>query len=128
MRVPVPSVLLPLPLFLSLLLLSPASAVDCDCYETSTHQYFTDHLFHDFRSLPGVPASATPPLPSGLPSTLNPAQADYASQPDIGVQQTGWIQSNAWTDFWGTMDWGKVATSDFPVRMQNSVANAYLGE
>lgn len=110
-------------------LLRPVTADDaatsCDCFETSTHDYFTEHIFHDFRALPS--ASAAPPLPSGLPPTLMPTQANYISQPDIGLQQAGWIQSSAWTNFWGTMSWGKVSTSDFPIRMQNSLANVYVG-
>lgn len=117
-----------LPLFgtlASLLLRLAAADASCDCYETSTHEYFTEHLFHDFRTLP--PASPVPALPSGLPPTLTPTPANYNSQPDIGVQQAGWIQSDAWSDFWGTMNWGKVSTSDFPVRMQNSFANVYVG-
>lgn len=56
-----------------------------------------------------------------------PTQANYISQPDIGLQQAGWIQTSAWTNFWGTMSWGKVSTSDFPIRMQNSLANVYIG-
>lgn len=109
----------------SLLLWLAAADASCDCYETSTHEYFTEHLFHDFRTLP--PASPVPALPSGLPPTLTPTPANYNSQPDIGVQQAGWIQSDAWSNFWGTMNWGKVSTSDFPVRMQNSFANVYVG-
>lgn len=105
--------------------LRPAAAASCDCYETSAHDFFISHIFHDFRALPSP--SATPALPSGLPPVLYPTQTDYISQPDIGLPQAGWIQSAAWTNFWGTMSWGKQPTSDFPVRMQNSLANVYVG-
>lgn len=101
------------------------AGLSCDCFETSTHEYFTEHIFHDFRTLPSV--AATPALPSGLPSTLNPTQNDFDRQPSIGLQQAGWIQTSAWTSFWGTMSWGKVSSSDFPIRMQNSFANVYVG-
>lgn len=107
---------------------SATAAPSCDCYETSTNEYFINHQFHDFRSISNV--AATPPLPSGLPASNNliPAQSDYVNNSDFGLQQNGWIQTDAWNDDWATMNWGTLPSSDFPIRMQNSLANVYVCE
>src|SRR5205807_6023923 len=47
--------------FILPLLLPSTSATDCECYRTSTGQYFTDYEFHDFRKLSG-PLSPIPEL------------------------------------------------------------------
>ena len=38
------------------------------------------------------------------------------------------FDSDAWNYDWGIQNWSKPATDDFPVPMNNSVANIYLGE
>ncbi|RPA91790.1 hypothetical protein L873DRAFT_268725 [Choiromyces venosus 120613-1] len=108
------------------LLLSSTSATDCECYRTSTGNYFTNYEFHDFRqqsgSLPPVPD-----LPDSLPrSGVNPNASDYSSDPKIGAFQDGFIKSDQFTNHWSIEDWGKDPTSDFPIRMQNSRSNVYL--
>lgn len=97
---------------------------NCDCYETDAESVFTQHEFHDFRTI--TPIASTPPLPSALPQELDPTPENYTTELGIGSAQAGWLQSNDWTDYWATMDWGKTPTSDFPVRMQNSLANVYI--
>ncbi|KAA8624440.1 glycoside hydrolase family 16 protein [Pyrenophora tritici-repentis] len=95
---------------------------DCDCYvvlsgkDTKTPEYFQYYRFYDFRNLPGA-LSEPPPL-------LNDTQiAGLAPtwQPDL-------FSSDAWTRDWGIQNWTKPSTSDFPIPMNNSVANVYLGE
>lgn len=113
--------LLPLALLLPL-----AIADDCDCYRTSTSQKFTDYSFHDFRNQTGVLAPP-PPLPSDLPAGLVPTTADYERSPDIGITQDGLLKSDEWEDSWSVQAWGKNASANFPVRMQNSLSNVYVG-
>ncbi|KAH0602377.1 uncharacterized protein H6S33_008716 [Morchella sextelata] len=124
-------VLLELPLLVLFSALIPAVVVtaadstpSCDCYETDADSVFTQHEFHDFRTI--TPVASAPPLPSVLPQELDPTPDNYTTEPGIGNAQAGWIQSNDWTDYWATMDWGKLPTGDFPIRMQNSLANVYI--
>jgi len=111
--------------FILPLLLSSASAADCDCYRTSTGNYFTDYEFQDFRKHSGP--LIVPELPDALPRNITPTTDDYSSNPKIGVFQDGYIRSDEFTSHWSIQDWGKEPTSDFPIRMQNSRSNVYLG-
>ncbi|KAL7268913.1 hypothetical protein RUND412_008442 [Rhizina undulata] len=98
----------------------------CTCYRTSTFDYFTNHAFYDFRNI-GDFSSETPALPSVLPQSINPS--DYSDEPDgIGITQAGFLNSTDWTDHWNPQDWGKLPTSDAPVRMQNSLGNVYVAD
>lgn len=107
------------------LLLHSASAADCECYRTSTGNYFTDYEFQDFRKHSGP--LIIPELPDALPRNITPNAEDYSSNPKIGAFQDGYIMSDEFTSYWSIQDWGKEPTSEFPIRMQNSRSNIYLG-
>ena len=109
-----------------LLSLAVSAREERACYKTSTGTFFTNHEFHDFRNYSDG-LGPIPSLPDGLPKDLLPQQSDYAANPNIGQLQDGWLKSDNWTTEWNIQEWGKLATSDFPVRMQNSLSNVYLG-
>ena len=93
---------------------------DCNCYVVSsgtnsdTPEYFQYYRFYDFRNLPG--GFSQPPGQVNDSKGLEPTW-----QPDL-------FNSEDWQYDWGTQNWSKPATEDFPVPMSNSYANIYLAE
>ncbi|KAL6155918.1 hypothetical protein ACJQWK_05142 [Exserohilum turcicum] len=94
---------------------------DCDCYvvesgaNSQTPEYFQYYRFYDFRGLPGALDASPPPI-----NTSDAAGMLSTWQPDL-------FNSDAWNFDWGIQNWSKPATADFPVPMNNSPANVYLG-
>lgn len=93
---------------------------DCNCFLTngSTPEYYTSHLFFDFRSL-----------------------ADDASVPDVitSYSESGtasatskYFKSDEWNDVWSLQGWnnskedGKGLSGDATVKMVNSPNNVYI--
>jgi hypothetical protein len=93
---------------------------DCNCYvvqsgaDAATPEYFQYYRFYDFRNLPG--GFSSPPGQVNSSDGLEPTW-----QPDL-------FNSDDWQYDWGTQNWSKPATDDFPVPMSNSYANIYLGQ
>jgi hypothetical protein len=95
---------------------------DCDCYvvqsgsDAQTPQYFQYYRFYDFRNLPGALDEAPPVLNESQIAGLEPTW-----QPSL-------FDSESWNYDWGIQNWSKPATDDFPVPMNNSFSNVYLGK
>jgi hypothetical protein len=91
----------------------------CTCYAVtpnSSPTYFLYHRFYDFRYL-GDSIGHT-----GAPPTvmLNTGQ-------ELTPDQNA-LNNTAFSSDWGIQNWGKKATAEAPVQMQNSGANVYLSE
>jgi hypothetical protein len=90
---------------------------DCTCYfaiSDTGPQYFLYHRFYDFRYLPGGFANDSAPdivsRTGGYEVTTNQAVHNRTT----------------FTNDWGMMSWGTLATSDSPVEMWNSPQNIFL--
>lgn len=93
----------------------------CTCYSLDSEadtSYFLNHRFYDFRNYAKKPEQyvKTPPLVEanqryGL---------EQISDPDI-------LNSSKWNSDWGVQNWGKKASAEAPVAMQNSPQNVYIG-
>ncbi|KAL6704794.1 hypothetical protein ACN47E_007598 [Coniothyrium glycines] len=96
------------------------NSANCSCYvvqtgaNSQTPEYFQYYRFYDFRNLPGAFDEAPPEVNSSV----------IAGQQPVWQQQT--LNSDAWNFDWGIQNWSKPATDDFPVPMNNSMANVYL--
>ncbi|KAF2131493.1 glycoside hydrolase family 16 protein [Dothidotthia symphoricarpi CBS 119687] len=95
---------------------------DCNCYvvqsgaESTTPSYFQYYRFYDFRNLDSA-MNESPPL---INDTQTAGTLD-TWQPEI-------FNSDAWNTDWSIQNWSKPATDDFPVKMDNSLANVYIGQ
>ncbi|KAH7385796.1 concanavalin A-like lectin/glucanase domain-containing protein [Pyrenochaeta sp. MPI-SDFR-AT-0127] len=95
---------------------------DCNCYvvqsgqNSQTPEYFQYYRFFDFRNIQGAMTEAPP--------VLNDTQI-AGSEP---TWQPSLFSSNAWNTDWNIQNWSKPATADFPVPMNNSLANVYLAQ
>lgn len=95
---------------------------DCNCYvvqsgtNSDTPTYFQYYRFYDFRNLDGALTSSPPLLTNDQTAGLQPSW-----QPNI-------FNSDAWNTDWSIQNWSKPATEDFPVKMDNSRANVYIGQ
>lgn len=95
---------------------------DCDCYvvqsgdNSQTPMYFQYYRFYDFRNLPDAMKEAPPLVNESVVAGQQP------------VWQPSLFNSDAWNFDWGIQNWSKPATEDFPVPMNNSMANIYLLE
>ncbi|GME23018.1 Concanavalin A-like lectin/glucanase [Neofusicoccum parvum] len=104
---------------------------NCTCYalESGTSDdmtdsqpyYFAYHRFWDFRALATqagqyseVPDPVTDDEDQGF-ETVSSVDASY-------------LNGTTWNKDWGIQNWGKEATDDFPVRMQNSPSNVYISQ
>lgn len=93
---------------------------DCNCYvvssgvDSATPEYFQYYRFYDFRNLAG--GLTTPPVQVNNSDGLEPSW-----QPAV-------FDSDDWKYDWGTQNWSKPATDDFPIPMTNSYANIYVAE
>ena len=93
---------------------------NCSCYavptgkDSKTPSYFQFYRFYDFRNLDGL--DTAPPLCNS--STTVNHQPSW--QPNL-------FESDAWTSDWGIQNWTKAASNDFPVPMNHSKANVYIG-
>ncbi|OAL50838.1 concanavalin A-like lectin/glucanase [Pyrenochaeta sp. DS3sAY3a] len=95
---------------------------DCSCYVVKTGQnseaseYFQYYRFYDFRNLPDAMSSAP----------------DLVDETQIAGLEPTWqpstFNSDAWNTDWTIQNWSKKATDDFPVPMNNSLANIYIQE
>jgi len=96
---------------------------DCTCYQTSTDDFFTSYIFHEFRNIP-VPACGVPPYVTQLPESADDKTGE--SDPPIGVLQDGLISSRQWAKDWEIQSWGKGKSSDTKYRMWNSLSNVFI--
>ncbi|KAF1834233.1 concanavalin A-like lectin/glucanase [Decorospora gaudefroyi] len=94
---------------------------DCSCYvvesgdSAQSPQYFQYYRFYDFRGLDGALDTAPPLL-----NDTQTASEEPTWQPKL-------FNSEAWNHDWNIQNWGKPSTDEFPVPMNNSLANIYLG-
>jgi len=94
---------------------------NCSCYvvqtgkNSQTPEYFQYYRFFDFRNLPDAMNRAPPQINDTQIAGLEPTW-----QPHL-------FSSDAWNTDWAIQNWSKPATEDFPVPMNNSLANVYLG-
>jgi hypothetical protein len=96
---------------------------DCTCYHTSTDDFFTSYIFHEFRNIP-VPACGVPPYVTQLPGSADDKTGE--SDPPIGALQDGPISSRQWAKVWQIQSWGKGKNSDTKYRMWNSLSNVFI--
>ncbi|KAF1840677.1 glycoside hydrolase family 16 protein, partial [Cucurbitaria berberidis CBS 394.84] len=95
---------------------------NCSCYvvqsgaNSQTPEYFQYYRFYDFRNIQGAMTEAPPLINSTQVAGMEPTW-----QPNV-------FNSDAWNTDWGIQNWSKKATDDFPVPMNNSLANVYLGQ
>lgn len=102
---------------------------NCTCYalesgtggDNSQPYYFTYHRFWDFRALATQADQYT--------ETPDPVTDDEDQGYEmVSSQDAGYLNGSVWNKDWGIQNWGKEATEDFPVRMQNSPRNVYICE
>lgn len=95
--------------------------------ESEPH-YFTYHRFWDFRAL-----ATSAGQYSGKGSDGGDAPDPVTDDEDEGLEtvaddDASYLNGSAWNQDWGIQNWGKAATEEFPVRMQNSARNVYICE
>lgn len=94
---------------------------NCSCYvvksgkDSASPQYFQYYRFFDFRNLNGALTKTPPQLNDSVV-----AATATTWQPHI-------FDSDDWNADWNIQNWTKPATTDFPVPMNNSLANVYIG-
>lgn len=102
---------------------------NCTCYalesgtggDNSQPYYFTYHRFWDFRALATQADQYT--------ETPDPVTDDEDQGYEmVSSQDAGYLNGSVWNKDWGIQNWGKEATEDFPVRMQNSPRNVYISQ
>lgn len=104
---------------------------NCTCYalESGTSDdmtdsqpyYFAYHRFWDFRAL-ATQAGQYSEIPD--PVTDDEDQGFET----VSSVDAGYLNGTTWNKDWGIQNWGKEATDDFPVRMQNSPSNVYISQ
>lgn len=102
---------------------SKDNSPDCTCYEISSDSspaYFTYHRFYDWRNL-----ASSPDQFASIPPRLEEDE-DQGSEELAEIYQDV-LNGTEWNQDWGIMSWGKEATAEAPVRVQNSAANVYIG-
>ncbi|KAJ9648016.1 hypothetical protein H2199_001793 [Coniosporium tulheliwenetii] len=103
---------------------SKDNSPDCGCYEVSSESspaYFTYHRFYDWRNLASSPDQFT-----SIPPRLEEDE-DQGAEELADVYQDV-LNGTEWNQDWGIMNWGKEATAEAPVRMQNSAANVFIAQ
>lgn len=97
----------------------------CNCYvvdsgeNSKTPEYFQYYRFFDFRNLADGPDQYV---------NAPPLLKDNQDEGDEDVTTHDVFASDAWTTDWGIQNWGKEASEDFPIRMQNSPGNVYISQ
>jgi hypothetical protein len=89
----------------------------CTCYAVISDDsptYFLYHRFYDFRYFGNSTTILSAP----------PTVTRWGGQ-ELTPDQDA-LNSTAFTDDWGIMNWSKKAASDAPVKMQNTPQNVYL--
>lgn len=108
------------------------NSANCTCYtldsntesdmSDSAPYYFTYHRFWDFRAL----ATSADQYAGGAPDPVTDDEDE--GMETVTDADAAYLNGSAWNRDWGIQNWGKEATDDFPVRMQNSPRNVYICE
>ncbi len=92
------------------------SSALCDCYVTSSSDYFQYHRFYLFQSL-----NDTNGLYNAEPANISRFQSDGEE-----AGQQGYLNTSAFANAWKINNWGHNAGSLQPVKLQNSKQNVYI--
>ncbi|KAK0618771.1 hypothetical protein DIS24_g11548, partial [Lasiodiplodia hormozganensis] len=108
------------------------NSANCTCYtldsntesdmSDSAPYYFTYHRFWDFRAL----ATSADQYAGGAPDPVTDDEDE--GMETVTDADAAYLNGSAWNRDWGIQNWGKEATDDFPVRMQNSPRNVYISQ
>lgn len=106
------------------------NSANCTCYtldsntesdmSDSAPYYFSYHRFWDFRAL----ATSADQYAGGAPDPVTDDEDE--GMETVTDADAAYLNGSAWNRDWGIQNWGKEATDDFPVRMQNSPRNVYI--
>ncbi|KAH7054470.1 concanavalin A-like lectin/glucanase domain-containing protein [Macrophomina phaseolina] len=105
------------------------NSANCTCYalesgtggDSSQPYYFAYHRFWDFRAL-ATQADQYTEVPDPV---TNEEDQGFET---VSATDAGYLNGTDWNKDWGIQNWGKEATDEFPVRMQNSPRNVYISQ
>ncbi|KAL1633585.1 hypothetical protein SLS58_011006 [Diplodia intermedia] len=114
------------------------NSANCTCYtldsgtsddmsESEPH-YFTYHRFWDFRSLATSAGQYSAKGSDGGDAPDPVTDDEDEGLETVAAEDAAYLNGSAWNRDWGIQSWGKPATADFPVRMQNSARNVYISQ